>query len=218
MDEDEDSFTQEEIEEISEDDEDWGHLKTREHLGALSSEKLLERIEDDPKHLVYKQYPTSSILIYAFGLSTIGILPILVLVSFLTESDIIGRLEFILNSCALFAAVWGCILCSTALESKLYRVVLNHDGIGTRGEYGDTAIEWEHIEYIDLWSKGNKTVRIEITGNRRNFWVENSLFEKKFTLDVLKQYIPNLECWSIVRKRQWREGIIRYLKSSTNRE
>jgi hypothetical protein len=199
---------EEEIQEISEFDEDLGYLKTRMFLESMKSKDLIDIIEKDPQHDTFHQYGTSTGLLCAQ-------IPVIVLLSSFIIIGGVTRLfepsEFLEVSLALGGIMLLFVLCGAGryyLEKRTQYIVANERGIGWK-EYS-VAIEWDHVQWVDIGIKKEKIDRVIFSGNRRQIWVDNYLISTEITLADIYKYLPDLERWEKSPMQGWPDRFTRY--------
>lgn len=209
VDEANDGFTEGEILELSEYDEEWGHLKTKSHPHSMSSRELLKRIDEDPDREVFKQYTnTRQLLALLISCSVVVLILLLAEVvnvlpySFLSEIQPFLLLSLVLVTFLLVVLYY--------LEGKANPIITSTLGIGWR-EYGK-AIEWSHVEWIDIGIKDGKIKRIIFSGNRRSLWYENAWLNTEFTRADLYKYVPDLDTWEDTPMPGWPDSYSRHTR------
>ncbi|NHI84182.1 MAG: hypothetical protein EAX81_07770 [Candidatus Thorarchaeota archaeon] len=151
-------FTEEEILEISEYDEEWGHLRTTLHPRSMKSSELLERIEKDSKHETFHHY--------TYSLQTpIGLVFMMIVITIILLAKILGGLVpqvslaeislFLFSVLALYSL---CLYGLYYIEKRTNSIIVNDLGIGWK-QFG-IAIEWSHVEWIDIGLKEGLIERI----------------------------------------------------------
>ncbi|MFW9888639.1 MAG: hypothetical protein ACFFER_10675 [Candidatus Thorarchaeota archaeon] len=210
MDKDNSGFTEEEILELSEYDEEWGHLRTTPQQDSMKSSELLDRIEEDPNHKVFHQYVTGSQALYFFvalAFTVIIILLAATLSGFVTQTFLAETSLFFLVILSIY------FLFSAGLyffERRTESIIINALGIGWK-KHG-IAIEWSHVEWIDIGMKNGRIQRIIFSGNRRSLFHDNDRLNTKFTLDVLYRYLPDFGSWRTSPMPGWPEHYSRHTK------
>jgi len=213
LEEDEVFFTEEEIQEISEDDEDFGHLRTKKYVGSLSSKQLVKRIEEDPNNEAYPQTAdtVTNLTITFFvvlGITGIGVITTI----FSGNISSVDLFAFIFLMGVFFGLFFLCGGCFYALQVRTEKMLVSSEGVGIKWKYGDEAIAWQHIAYLHIWWSKGKISKVKFAGNRRRFWHRNPWFGKRFSLEILKRYLPDVDNWEVIRKEDWHEGVYRYTR------
>ncbi|MFX1439192.1 MAG: hypothetical protein ACFFFD_03010 [Promethearchaeota archaeon] len=210
MDKDNSGFTEEEILELSEYDEEWGHFRTTLHPDSMKSSELLKRIEGDPNHEVFHQYVTGSQALYFFVALTFTSIIILLaatLSGFVTQTFLSETFLFFLAILSIY------FLFSAGMyfyERRTDSIIINALGIGWK-KYG-IAIEWSHVEWIDIGMKNGRIERIIFSGNRRSLFHDNDRLNTKFTLTHLHNYLPDFESWKASPMPGWPEHYSRHTR------
>ncbi|MHA1903494.1 MAG: hypothetical protein ACXADL_01860 [Candidatus Thorarchaeota archaeon] len=183
---------------------------TRRVGGSKTSHELIALIEADSTNLRIPNFPQAeSIFLFLVG-ALIFFYAITVGGFLLNIVDITNAVYFIgFLPIVIFGSLCLCNGCCYAFERKYYGLIMNSIAIGWRS-FRDVAIEWEHVDHIDIWHRDNDISRIHFFGNERIIMHKNSRWSRKVTLDLVEAYILDLSSWQIGREVSWSEGVYRY--------
>jgi hypothetical protein len=121
-----------------------------------------------------------------------------------------------LPSLGLFALGF-LILLFIVYDGNRHRTVVSSIGIGGRPLYAPhTAIEWKHVEHIDVIPHGKTPSEFIFRGNNRYLWHDNHILSRKLTMDVIHSYIPDFDDWSVRQKLGWRKGVLVYTRPGSD--
>lgn len=96
-------------------------------------------------------------------------------------------------------------------EGRKYQTLVTNRGVGGIKPWSPfAAIEWHHIEHIEVHTKKNRVNEIVFRGNDRILWHDNSFLARRLTLEVVKQCFPSFDEWQYRPKLGWAEGTYIY--------
>lgn len=75
------------------------------------------------------------------------------------------------------------------------------------------ALEWHHVEYIDFHTDDTRPIPMEFFGNQRRIFCPEHKYKNRFSIDLVHQYIPNLDEWTKTTKNTWSEGTYRLTRT-----
>ncbi|MFW9919754.1 MAG: hypothetical protein ACFFED_09160 [Candidatus Thorarchaeota archaeon] len=177
-----------------------------------SSKKLYKMISEDPDHEVYGVPPNISywqMISFMVVISLIGMAEVyLLIIAFVGVMNDIAAAILLLGSLILIIVV---SLLYAILEGYLFdKLLVNELGIGKelRGRtlkghpsrvYGRRALEWEHIDRIDIGSKKNTITAIRMRSGNRELLFSRRYFCREMTFKDIERYIPDFETWKMER-------------------
>ena len=170
--------------------------RTEEVPGSMDAVTLFNRIDTAPERLKFQQYLplVFMYLLIAFLSLVAGLLVLLFL------EPLPSLLFFFLSLLFIFIVNY---------DGNSHRTVTSSLGIGGRPPFSyDTAIEWEHIEHIDVIPSKESPSEFVFRGNGRYLWHDNHSLGKKMTLEIINSYIPGFENWTTRQKIGWSEGVL----------
>ncbi|MHA2161038.1 MAG: hypothetical protein ACXABF_01360 [Candidatus Thorarchaeota archaeon] len=177
---------------------------------SRTSHELIALIEADSSNLRIPNFPQAESN-FLFLVGTVIFFYAITLIGFLLNlADVTVIIYFFgIVPILLFASLCLCSGCCYAFEKIYYGLIMNNIGLAWRS-FRDVAIEWGHIESIDVWYKNDSISRIHFFGNERIIMHKNSRWSRKVTLDLICSYIPSFSNWHIGREPSWTEGTYRY--------
>jgi hypothetical protein len=162
-----------------EDDED---PKTEPILGSMGEMELLKLIKSDPKKEVYRQYPLS-ISMYLMFAALVGFM------AFMTRQMTHAPVSF-LDIIAIILVG----LCY--YDTRRYATAMNSLGVGGKEPYNEpTAIEWNHVEHVEIRKEKERITWFIFHGNNRVLWHDNPKWFRKISLEVISRYIDDFDRW-----------------------
>lgn len=176
-------------------DEDEPH--TEEIPGSLDAAALFRKIDSNPERVKFMQF-TPMVFMYLL-ISPLSLLA--------------GFLVFLLEPlpALIFFFIGFLFLLIVNLDGHMHRTVTSSLGIGGKPPFSyDTAIEWAHIEHIDVIPSKGKPAEFVFRGNGRYLWHDNQLLAKKMTLEIIASYITGFDDWTSRQKIGWNEGVLVY--------
>jgi hypothetical protein len=203
-------FTESEIAELSDDDEDYGHLKTEKRAATPSSKELLKRIVASPDYVYIPQTWRTDMMMKLLIVESVLFFGLGGVVVITNPSD--AAISAVAGITVLTGLLWACVLCCYHLEMRIYRFMMSPEAVGLMDKYGNTAILWEHVEYVDIWKSGEKLDKIEFVGNRRRLMYERPWLHRELSEADLLKYLPDFDSWETMRKKSWRKGILRHVR------
>ncbi len=187
-------------------EQDYDAEKTKEHTSAKSDEELYELILNDPQceyildsgrlsRTLGKSSVTLALLIASLVISIYGVFagPYSILIF-----SLVGVL-FILMLYGIF--------------SNGETLVASPIGIARFYFGSPVAIEWQHVEYIDLVSEENSLVIIEFFGNKRRVFCPEHWYKGLVSMDLIHKYISNLDEWKKTKRDAWDENTYRLVRA-----
>ncbi|TFF93939.1 hypothetical protein EU546_05580 [Candidatus Thorarchaeota archaeon] len=194
---------------VDEFDPDVGHYATKDILGSLSSEELLNVIRDDQDCEKLRRLGNAGTVFILAAIFTA--IPLIALHPLVYEYGFAAAMP----AFAVIGIVWLIILGWIAREVGKYGYYLSRTGIGAVETFTDiAAIRWSHIEWVDVWLKDDQLRVIEFAGNQRLVRIENHMWHRKLTITDVEKYLPHIMTWEKDRSEDWRQGILRYRRVS----
>ncbi|MBD3407505.1 MAG: hypothetical protein GF411_15420 [Candidatus Lokiarchaeota archaeon] len=134
------------------------------HPGSLSSEQLLKKILTDSHKVVFASLTENDGRNLA-SLVGIILLPfaVLAIVGLLTMS--LDLMPPILSAFSLMSLVGVLVCAGIVFRKKRAFSIFSRYGVASNEFRGTHAIEWDHVEFIDVWRKDDETYCIEFYGN-----------------------------------------------------
>ncbi len=177
-------------------EQDFDAYKTHEQTSNMSDEDLYVLIQDDPRceclsdsgnlaRFAIKSKYVLFVIIVSFGGSIAGLF-------------LVSYTGIIFSSIAIMYALIFYGLCKG--DEKL---VMSPIGIA-RFTYGSPeALEWQHVEYVDLQFEEGKLVQLEFFGNQRRIYCPSHRYKDKFTMNMIQAYLPHLDSWEKKTRNHW---------------
>ena len=189
---------------------------TQRVRGSRTSHELIAHIEADSSNLRIPNLPQAESM-FIFLVCALILFYASTLVGFLLNlidiTDVIYFIGFL--PILIFGSLCLCNGCCYAFERRNYGLVMNKIGIGWKS-FRNVAIEWEHVDHIEIWHRRNEISRIYIFGNERMIMHKNSRWSLKLTQKMIGSYIPDFSTWYVSREASWSEGIYRYSRVESN--
>lgn len=186
-------------------EQDYDAEQTQEHITSRSDDELYELIIDDPKCVWIKDSSRLTRMTNNIKVQLIlFITPIVLLFSAMSQ-----------NSYGFFYVIIAIVLLILLFHSFLKfdeRLIISPIGI-VRYIWGSPeAIEWQHIEFIDLVLEENEITQAEFYGNKRRIFCPSHAYRGRFTIDIIRNYIPDFDNWNRIRKERWEEEQVRFVR------
>ncbi|MDF1538463.1 MAG: hypothetical protein P1Q69_06135 [Candidatus Thorarchaeota archaeon] len=189
------------------------YYKTAERPNSLTPEALFEKIDNEPMAERLIDKPRLRWMAQHQGLSCIIFIIIFTGILYFAFSGFLGReissmLGFMLMG--LGTLYFTLFMLSICWGGK--KLILNEIGIGKYSAIITQAIEWEHVDFIDITFDEGMIVGIQFFGNQRTLFFNQKKSAILFTLDMLQEHIPDFQEWMKSNKEEWGEETTRYTR------
>ncbi len=74
------------------------------------------------------------------------------------------------------------------------------------------ALEWQHVEYIDVISDETSPLVTEFFGNKRRVFCPDRHYKHLITIDIIRKYISDIDNWEKMKRDQWPEDTFRLIR------
>jgi len=71
------------------------------------------------------------------------------------------------------------------------------------------AIEWQYVEFIDFRTEDEILIPYEFFGNKQRVFCPEHVYKQLLTIDMIREYLPNLDEWEKTKRQSWSEGAFR---------
>ena len=186
-------------------EQDYDADKTREHPSAKSDDVLYTLIMDDPRCECL--YDTGR---FARVISNFKVTFIMLFVAIAAS---IGGMFIVQFSGIIYGSVVILfILMFYGMCKSDEKLVMSPIGIARFIFGSPEALEWQHVEYIDLTFEKDILVQVEFFGNKRRIFCPSHRYKEKFSLESIRKYLPHLDDWKKKTRDQWPEDTFRLVR------
>ena len=186
-------------------EQDFDADQTQEHTSSKSDDELYELILNDPQceyildsgrlsRTLGNSKATLALLLVAFASMIYGVFagPYSVLVF-----SFVGVLFFMI--------LYGIFKNGETL-------VASPIGIA-RFDYGSpVTIEWQHVEFIDIYLHENSPEPFEFFGNKRRVFCPEHWYKGLISMEMIRKYVSNLDEWKKTKRDTWDEKTYRLVR------
>ena len=176
--------------------------KTEAIPGSMASDVLLQQLMDDPRSESFRQYPPIAGFHFFTSILAVSMGAVLVFLNLLVSVTLylVGILFFSI----------------TRRLGGRSSTILSPRGVGTKGLWtSPAAIEWQHVEHVEVHVSGIKIEDVVFRGNNRIVWHTNSRYGRTLNLDIVEKYIEEFSRWTARPKLGWSEQVTIYSRSAS---
>ena len=186
-------------------EQDFDAGQTQEQTSAKSDKELYEQILNDHQcecvldygrfnRMISNFKAIGAMFIVAIGLTFLGM----------------GGGPF-----SIFNFIIACTLFMVMLYSLIKgseQLIMSPIGIARYWFGSPEAIEWQHVEFIDFHTEDEVPIPFEFFGNQRRVFCPQHIYKQLVSMDMIRNYIPNLDEWKKTKRGNWEEGVFRLVR------
>jgi len=186
-------------------EQDYDAEKTKEHASAKSDDELYELILDDSQ---CEYLLDSGTLSRILGKSNVTLALLIVTLVSLIYGVFAGPYSILVFS--LVGVLFILILYGVFKNGET--LVASPIGIARFYFGSPVAIEWQHVEYIDIYLRENNPEPFEFFGNKRRVFCPEHWYKGLVSMDMMRKYISNLDEWKKTKRDTWDENTYRLVR------
>ena len=186
-------------------DQDFDAYMTQEHPSSKSDKELYELVLNDPQCECILDYGRINKILGNFKI--IGVIFILAIaLTFLSMAGGSFSILIAFTSITLFMMMFY------SMFKGYENLVMSPIGIARYYLGSPEAIEWQHIEFIDFHTEDEIPIPDEFFGNKRRVFCPHHIYKQLVSMEMIRNYIPNLDEWKKTKRSDWREGVFRLVR------
>ena len=177
-------------------EQEFDAYKTEEQISYKSDEQLYVLIQEDPRCESLRDSGNFS--------RFVGKNKCVVFMFFLAIASTFSAMFLIPYSGLIFAfVIFLFILMFYGMCKGDEKLVMSPIGIARFIFGSPEALEWQHIEYIDLSFEEDKLVQAEFFGNQRRIFLPRHRYKDKITMNKIRAYLPEIDTWEKKTRTHW---------------
>ncbi len=186
-------------------EQDYDADKTIEHASSKSDDELYTLIMDDPKSKCLLDAGK-----FSRTLNKNSVTILMAIVVILTTFYAMPGGPF--ASLSTIIAIILCCLIFYGFFKSDEKLIMSPIGVARYYFGRPVAIEWQHVEYIDMFSEENSLSVVEFFGNKRRVFCPDRHYKHLITIDNIRKYISDIDNWEKMKRDQWSEDTFRLVR------